>query len=143
MMTATWLLQLGWKDIWVLKDGLADPTSLERGPEARMPPSLVLPTVAFVAPQELAEMQRRAPVAVIDLDTSLRYRAGHVPGAWFAVRARLGSALHKLPPCEAIVATSEDGVLAQLAAPEIAAAGNARVLVLQGGTRAWRAAKLP
>lgn len=142
-MTASWLLQLGWKDIWVLKDGLADPTSLERGPEARMPPSLVLPTVAFVAPQELAEMQRRAPVAVIDLDTSLRYRAGHVPGAWFAVRARLGRALHKLPPCKAIVATSEDGVLAQLAAPEIAAASDARVLVLQGGTRAWRGAKLP
>ena len=35
-MTASWLIQLGWPEVWVLRDGL-DRSELERGTPARTP----------------------------------------------------------------------------------------------------------
>ncbi|WP_119421454.1 rhodanese-like domain-containing protein [Desertibaculum subflavum] len=142
-MTASWLVQMGWQDVFVLKGGLADPAQLQRGSEAAMPPSLALPKAQFVAARDLAAMQAERRVTVIDLDTSLRYRAGHVPGAWFAVRSRLADTVRKLPETDIVAVTSGDGVLARLAAPEIAALVGADVVVLEGGNQAWRAAGLP
>jgi hypothetical protein len=76
--------------------------------------------------------------AVIDLSTSLRFRDRHIPGAWWAVRARLEQARAKLSDAQALVLTSEDGVLAHLAAPEASALWpNAQVRVLDGGNAAW------
>ena len=75
---------------------------------------------------------------VIDLADSLTYRDGHIPGAWFAVRARLKDSIKKIPDARFTVLTSPDGVLAQLAAPELKAMGR-RVAVLVDGTDAWKA----
>ena len=59
---------------------------------------------------------------VIDLDTSLRYRDGHVPGAWFAVRAGLGKTIADMRKQQAgatrIVLVSPDGEIDAFAAPE-------------------------
>ena len=75
---------------------------------------------------------------MIDLDTSLRYRDGHVPGAWFAVRAGLGKTipemLAKQKDVTRIVLVSPDGEIATLAAAEAeAAAGGLPVVILAGG----------
>jgi hypothetical protein len=66
--------------------------------------------------------------------------AGHIPGAWYAIRARLAEAFTALPAAEAIVFTSSDGVLARLAATEWNGRAPAPVLGLSGGTEAWVAA---
>jgi len=66
-----------------------------------------------------------------------------VPGAWFAIRARLAEALKKMPESAHYVVTSEDGRLAKLAAYDLAALTDARVSVLAGGTDRWRADGLP
>lgn len=79
---------------------------------------------------------------VVDLATSLQYRAGHLPGAWWAVRARLADALPKLPAAAAIVFTSPDGKLARFAAADAAALTATPVKLLRGGTAAWIAAGL-
>ena len=93
-----------------------------------------------IGAQELARLR----ATVIDLSTSLRFRARHVPGAWWAVRSRLTEAQSKLADARDIVLTSEDGLLARLAAPEAAALWpQARVQVLEGGNRAWFAEQLP
>jgi hypothetical protein len=84
------------------------------------------------------------PATVLDLSTSLRFRARHAAGAWWGVRARLAEAHAKLAEVRELVLTSEDGVLAHLAAPEAAALWpRARVQVLEGGNRAWFTAQLP
>jgi rhodanese-related sulfurtransferase len=80
---------------------------------------------------------------VVDLDFSRRYAEGHIPGAWFAIRARLADALAKLPATESIVLTSPDGRLAQLAAAELAGIAGVPVVSLTGGTDAWVDAGLP
>ena len=137
VMTASWLNQMGWDEVYVLEPGTGD-WPLERGPrEAEIPGFQPWSTLSA---QELA----RIPATVLDLSTSLRFRARHVPGAWWAVRARLEEARAKLADARELVLTSEDGVLAHLAAPEAAALWpRARVQVLEGGNRAWLAEKLP
>ena len=79
---------------------------------------------------------------VVDLSLSTAYRKGHIPHAWFAIRARLRQALAKIPLRGTLVLTSEDGVLAGLAAREAAEIANAPVRVLAGGNAAWEAAGL-
>jgi rhodanese-related sulfurtransferase len=138
-MTASWLKQMGLGEVHVLDraDGL-----VETGPE----PVRILgraAAAATLAPRTLAPLLAQGDAVVIDLDTSLAYREQHVPGAWFAIRARLERALSQLPGRGALVLTSRDGVLAGLAAPELAALTPRPVMVLAGGTAAWRAAGLP
>jgi rhodanese-related sulfurtransferase len=139
-MTAHWLLQMNWASTYVLDH---KPTAGELTAEAepRFPKGFALPTPATVSPKEIDG------ALVIDLDTSLRYRDGHVPGAWFAVRANLGKTipemLKKQPQAKRIVLVSPDGEIAALAAAEAAeAAGGLPVAILGGGMKAWRDAGL-
>jgi len=141
-MTASWLKQMGWTDVAVLVATEAD-GDWDKGPhaprvlglEASSPPTITVP--------ELSDRLTAGKTAVIDLDLSKRYAQGHIPGAWFAIRSRLGTALTKIPASEALVLTSSDGALARLAAAELQGNAGGPVLALEGGTQAWAAAGLP
>jgi rhodanese-related sulfurtransferase len=142
-MTASWLVQMGLDDVFVLQDGLVA-GALERGPYRAEVLGLDDDADAgAITPTELAPALERGEALVVDLATSLRYRAGHVTGAWFAIRSRLADSVSRLPSAQLYVLTSDDGVLARLAAPELQALTDAKVKVLEGGTGAWRAAGLP
>ena len=91
----------------------------------------------------LAELIARNEATVVDLSLSRDYRKAHIPGAWFAIRSRLAQALAKIPLRGTLVLTSEDGVLAGLAAPEARALVDRPVRYLDGGNAAWRAAGHP
>jgi len=137
VMTASWLNQMGWDEVYVLEPDSGE-WPLERGPRAPNVPELA--PWPGIEPLELAHVQ----ATVLDLSTSLRFRARHVAGAWWAVRSRLAEARAKLGEPKEIVLTSDDGLLARLAAPEAAALWpRARVQVLEGGNQAWFAAQLP
>ncbi|MGH8709120.1 MAG: rhodanese-like domain-containing protein, partial [Burkholderiales bacterium] len=137
VMTASWLNQMGWDEVFVLEPESGD-WPLERGPRVREIPGFE--RWPAIDAQELA----RVRATVIDLSTSLRFRARHVPGAWWAVRSRLAEAHAKLPEASELVLTSDDGRLAHLAAPEAAALWpNAHVQVLEGGNATWFAGGLP
>jgi rhodanese-related sulfurtransferase len=134
-MTGSWLRQMGWKDVFVLA---------EAGSEKGSPKPAILDgetqagsTIDCAA---LDALLSRNAATVIDLAPSRDYLAGHIPGAWFAIRTRLERALTKIPLGETLVLTSEDGVLARLAASEAKALVGIPVRVLAGGNAAWRAA---
>jgi rhodanese-related sulfurtransferase len=138
-MTASWLRRMG-RDAAVLDDGLAG-VDLETGvpqvdasmfPLAGSEPSRIVP----------AELDPDRTI-VVDLALSRRYRDGHIPGAWWAARARLAAALAKLPAAGDLVLTSEDGVLARFAATEIAGQAGRPIKILDGGTAAYAAAGGP
>lgn len=144
-MTAHWLMQMNWNEVYVLEHKAAA-SELTTEAEPRFPAGFALPTPATVAPAELDKSLGQS--LVIDLDTSLRYRDGHVPGAWFAVRAGLAKTipemLAKQSGATRIVLVSPDGEIAALATAEAAdAAKGMPVSILAGGMMAWRDAKLP
>ena len=133
LMTASWLKQMGWQDVYVLP---------EAGRETDTPAPILgsIPSDAAVEPSKVLEIDN---VSVIDLSTSPHYRRGHIPGAWFAIRGRLDKALPKIPPRQAVILTSEDGVLAALAVEETRAITTTPVHWLKGGNAAWAAAGFP
>jgi rhodanese-related sulfurtransferase len=136
VMTASWLKQMGWEDVAVI--GLEDaPGSRVTGPHRPRALGLGPERAATISAVELKRRLDAGAVTLIDLEYSKLYRHGHIPGAWFATRTRLGAALEKLPPAESIVLTSPDGDLAHVAAAELARATALPVQALEGGTRAW------
>ena len=147
-MTAHWLMQMGWNDVHVLRH---EPAASELTTEAepRFPAGFVLPSPPTVTAADLHKSLQQA--LVIDLDTSLRYRDGHVPGAWFAVRANLARTIPEMlakQKATRIVLVSPDGEVAALAAAEAEEAAGGLpvaipVAILAGGMKAWRDAKLP
>ncbi len=110
LMTAAWLKQMGWKDVFVLP---------EAGSETGEPdPHPARHAGGRRRHRRRQDHRGRRRATVIDLSTSPHYRRGHIPGAWFAIRGRLDRALAKIRCGAMIVLTSEDGVLASLAVAE-------------------------
>ena len=135
IMTASWLRQMGWQDVFVLA---------EHGSEKGRPADPVLGHAAAlehtVDAAALARLLKDGKATVVDLSLSPAYRKGHIPGAWFAIRSRLKEALARIPVEGELVLTSEDGVLAGLAVGDAQALTKAPVSSLHGGNAAWRAA---
>ena len=86
VMTASWLVQMGWRDVYVLSDGIGD-APLVRGPH--IPGIFGFEKADSITPLKLKEMlDSGEPVAIVDLSTSIQYRnvifpvpgGGYVPG---------------------------------------------------------------
>jgi len=138
VMTASWLRQMGWKDVFVLA---------QAGQEIGSPPAAILgsspPAELRITCAVLADLIARNAATVVDLSLSRDYLKAHIPGSLFAIRSRLARSLGKIPLRDTLVLTSEDGVLAGLAAPEAQALVGRPVRHLDGGNAAWKAAGHP
>lgn len=144
-MTASWLAQMNW-DVVV---AAADPLALRvTGDWAPVRPQA--PEVPLAGPAKVERWLRAGEASVIDVGSSTRFRAGHLPGAAWALRAGLPGVLGGRDG-QRIVLTSADGYLAAWAAsdlvtgPEAGAHGPSvpPVTVLAGGTDAWAGSGRP
>jgi rhodanese-related sulfurtransferase len=137
-MTGSWLRQMGFAEVHVLA---------EAGSETGWPAKPVLEGEtrgeAAIEAEALAELLARNAATVLDLSPSRNYLAGHIPGAWFAIRTRLARALEKIAIGDTLVLTSEDGALAALAVAEAANLIDRPVRCLKGGNAAWQTAGRP
>jgi rhodanese-related sulfurtransferase len=137
-MTGSWLRQMGFAEVFLLA---------EVGNETGRPAMPVLENEtrreAAIETKALAELVSRNAATVLDLSLSRNYLAGHIPGAWFAIRTRLARALEKIAIADTLVLTSEDGALAALAVAEAETLIDRPVRFLQGGNAAWQAAGRP
>ena len=139
VMTASWLIQMGW-DAYALQGGAKDFPHEHGDP----PPLLGDPAgVNWISPAEAHRLTEQGAAGVADLSSSRSFRRGHIPGAWFLMRSRFGADLGLLPRHGPLLLTSEDGLLAGFAAEEAQALWPHPVRVLQGGNRAWQEAGLP
>ena len=138
VMTASWLIQMDWPEVYVYtaSDGEMTESGPAHKPEITKASGLsALELDAVLASGEV--------VAVVDLASSLEYRSGHVPGAYWAIRARLAEDHIFIPAVGLIILTSPDGDLAHLAAAEVERLRPQTIVrVLDGGTNAWAAASL-
>jgi rhodanese-related sulfurtransferase/predicted metal-dependent enzyme (double-stranded beta helix superfamily) len=130
-MTASWLLQMGWAEVFVVSGAALDSKA------AAFP--VTAPSCALIKPEEL---RTKSNTLLLDFATSLQYRKGHIPGAAFAIRSRLEGRKAEFG-AQPIACTSPDGLLARYAAADLAALLGREVCALEGGTDAWRAAGLP
>lgn len=138
-VAGSWLRQMGFADVYVLHDGLIG-EPLETGPWHPKIVGLYEVNAEELPVSELIASIAGGGVTVIDVSHSTSYRRGHIPGAYHTIRAQLGEALAVIPLGTRIVVTSEDGLLAHLAAPEAARLSGVPVSALAGGNEAWRAA---
>jgi rhodanese-related sulfurtransferase len=137
VMTASWLKQMGWREVFVL---------VAAGEERGYPANEVLgeaPRDPAIDAATLNGMLARNEATVIDLSLSRDYREAHIAGAWFVIRARLERFIQMEPLRKNVVLTSEDGVLASLAVNEVRAWTPLAVRFLDGGNTAWRTAGFP
>jgi rhodanese-related sulfurtransferase len=137
--SAHWLVQMGW-DVAVLAGGIGQADT-----ETGMPPRRILgdEPVDTVTPAALATMLEQNEAVAVDVDHSMDYRKGHLPGALWAIRPRLTDVLPQLPPGRRIVLYSEHETRARLAAIDLKGMADTPVSVLAGGREAWVAAGLP
>ena len=129
-LAASWLVQMGYRDVYVLAGSLSGP--LERG-EERLPIAPPSTNIDFISVEGLADELERGAVSLVDLGLSQRYEQGHIPGAAWALRSRLRDIL---PLPKALVLTSEDGMLAAFAAADLCEV-RCTARVVEGGTAAW------
>jgi rhodanese-related sulfurtransferase len=137
-VAASWIAQIGWGEVFVLEDAF-DGEELETG---FLTDELDIPQQGYTLVSAAALNDAGADRVVIDLASSPAYRAGHIPGALFAIRSQLTRSAADIPGAGPITVTSEDSVLARFAAAELGSVTDRPVEVLDGGTQAWHAAGL-
>ena len=94
VMTASWLVQMGWPEIYVLGRRDCRPAAGARQRDRAGPGARSRRCRDDHGGRTAALLDARRGV-VVDLARSIDYEAGHIPGAWFAVRARLQESLRK------------------------------------------------
>ncbi|MFT8717921.1 rhodanese-like domain-containing protein [Acetobacter sp.] len=134
-MTAHWLRQLGWQEVYVLDDWTGLPHATGPEPVLLAKP---LPSVAALNSDELASALSgpQAPL-LLDLATSPIFRKAHIPGASFILPSDIATN-NRVMEARDIVLTSPDGVAAHIAAVHLAEIG-IEARILEGGTNGWKA----
>jgi rhodanese-related sulfurtransferase len=125
---AGWLRQLGHEAYW-----LADPASAASlewrrgsgGVEQRTPRSISV---------DEAVAALRGTASVLDLRPGMAYRKGHIPGAVWSIRPKIGA---MRAPAATIILVADEAGVAALAALDLAEAGAKDIRLLAGGYHAW------
>lgn len=144
-ITGFWLRQMGLEDVAILeaacglvRNRLA--STKENSHRVHEPLGVMVSEITVL---QLHQLLAEGNAVVLDFSDSLKFGRGHIPGAWFAVRARIAEALSKIPAGLQLVLTSEDGNFAALAYPDVKQISSTPVSVLRGGNSAWSMAGLP
>jgi rhodanese-related sulfurtransferase len=151
-LTATWLRRMGFPDVSVLAGGVgawrASGRSLVPGRERGAPlgwqaASRATPSLSVDEARRWLAEGREA--RVLDVDGSVHFRRGHVPGAQWVPRGWLEARVGAMAPSNdrPILVTCADGAQSAYAAATLQALGHLDVWRLAGGTRAWAAAGHP
>ena len=137
IMTAHWLVQMGW-DVQVLQ-GLKG-AALETGDAEAASPAFS--AIQEITPEEAAR-QLAEGAAAISLDPSGAYRAAHPQGAVWANRARLDRLPARILRAPQIVLFADDAMAARLAAVDLGGLTTAEIVLPRTSTSAWCLAGLP
>jgi rhodanese-related sulfurtransferase len=133
IMTASWLIQMGWPDVAVLAGGVGD-RATETGAVEDFVYELELMPVTWISAADAIALDG---VPIVDFSSSLSHRKGHPKGARFAIRARALADLSPLIRGRDLLLTARDPRVAALAAQDLSRAGVHRVRVIDGGGQAW------
>lgn len=128
-VVAGWLRQMG-HDAYVMKQTLTQAASLPWP----APAAVELPSPPGISAREVHDLLEQGACTVVDVRASAAYRAGHIPGAVWAIRPRLAAQLQGRR--QPFVFVADHPVIAASAVSEL----SAEALLLEGGIDAWNAA---
>jgi len=137
-VVAGWSRQSGY-EASVLEGGAAAARNFNWQRARAVPPAGAEPSA--LAAGEAAQPLARGSLSIIDLRSSLAYRQGHIAGAIWSIRPRLGAAAAGTGKTVLLVA--EEPAIARLAAIDLGEAGCRDVRLLAEPPEAWVAAGLP
>jgi rhodanese-related sulfurtransferase len=132
---AGWLRQLGHEAYWLADAATAASLDWRRsgaGVEPRTPPSISVDAAAAAL--------RAGTATMLDLRPGMAFRKGHVAGAVWTIRPKIGATQ---PPAGTIILVADEPEVAALAALDLAEAGAKEIRLLAGGYAAWCTAGLP
>ena len=135
-ISAAWMKQQGWQDVVIVSDW-KDAVDLQTGPEPDYYPELNSLNVELVTAQQCHSLFESADSLLLDFSTSASHRKSHIPSAVWASRAQLYRQFNNLQDKPDIICSSEDGVIALLAAKDLEQLLGRPVKALQGGNQAW------
>ena len=135
-LTAHWLIQLG-EDVHVFDGAPGDIAAAIEGA-----PVAAVPRVPRIPAHEAAALLKDGARA-LSLDASAAYRAGHAAGALWSIRPRLAGLPAEVLAAPVLVLFAADPGVADLAALDLSGLSAARIVAVEGGYAAWRAAGLP
>lgn len=140
VMAASWLIQMGWRDVVVLKDGLSGPLVRSTTDDG-----VVAGTIETVAPLALLSLTRSSmAVMIIDLSPRETFLRAHIPGSVWASRTDIDKSVRDFDNVDLVVITADrDDVSFEVArelGPVMTYSG---LRVMQGGVHAWATAGLP
>ena len=142
IMTASWLIQMGWEEVYVLEGGLEN-NNLEKGTEQRRVLGLQKVDPPRLSAEQLNRIINDSSALILDLADSLEFKEGHLSGAKRVSRSGIAKYLENHNLQSQIILSSPDGALACLTAEEVQKNLNIEVSVLDGGIQAWRNAGYP
>ena len=128
--SGAWLKQMGWSEVHTLTLDATDASLSPPRPAAEPGP----PTLDGAALENI--LAGETGIAV-DIRSSVQYRRGHVPGAWFLTRARLDEDYLRLPGATDIVLIADEPDYASLVIADLESRGR-RVWLLEGAMNAWQ-----
>ena len=128
--SGAWLKQMGFEEVHTLTLDTADSSLAPPPPTDESGPS----TVDGAALENI--LAGETGIAV-DIRTSVQYRRGHVPGAWFLTRARMDEDYLHLPSATDIVLIADEPDYTALVITDLESRGR-RVWLLEGAMNAWR-----
>ena len=137
-MTASWLVQMGRKHIFIL-DANYQEFSLVHGEGEESIPHFT----QSISAHSLSEMPSGTPKTILDFANSREYKSGHIPGSWFISRSDLDKYLTEFSQDTLLILTSPDGKLAALGAQDLKNKTAAKIMILEGGTESWIQAGYP
>jgi rhodanese-related sulfurtransferase len=135
-ITAGWMNQQDWSDVVIANDW-KKVTSLQSGSEPDYFPELEHIDIDRVTPQLCQKILNSTDTLLLDFSTSASHRKSHIPAVVWASRAQLYRQYKNLSDSADIICSSEDGVIALLAARDLEKLTGRPVKVLQGGNSAW------
>ncbi|KWV57637.1 sulfurtransferase [Bradyrhizobium macuxiense] len=133
-VVASWLTQMGWEAV-VLKQGTAARVAV--APVAAIRP----PRPVALSVQELADELRHGGCQLVDLRSSMEFRAGHLAGARWSIRPCLDSL--RLVPDKPVILIASSPAVAALASETLREQGATQVRIHCGAPEQWRAAGVP
>jgi rhodanese-related sulfurtransferase len=132
---AGWLRQLGHEAYW-----LADATTAASLDWRRSGAGAEQPELPSISAEEAAAALRAKTATVLDLRPGMTYRKGHIAGAVWAIRPKIGAVQ---PLGATIIFVADEPAAAALAALDLAESGAKDIRLLAGGYAAWCDAGLP